>query len=71
MGQACRTIQIKISNDVDIDINECVNFDSTKFLLIKSNHKNKLKTLTNFNNIKLVKKSIIDIVNLVSLVANQ
>ncbi len=39
MGQACRTIQIKISNDIDIDVNECVNFDSTKFLLIKSNHK--------------------------------
>lgn len=39
MGQACRTIQIKISNDVDININECVDFDSTKFFLIKLNHK--------------------------------
>jgi hypothetical protein len=35
--------------------------------LINSNHKNKLKTLTNFSNIKLVKKSIVDVVNKYSL----
>jgi len=35
--------------------------------LIKPNHKNKLKTLTNFSNIKLVKKSIVDTVNKYSL----
>ena len=39
MGQTCRTIQTKIASDTYIDINKCVIFDSTKFLLIKSNHK--------------------------------
>ena len=38
MGQACRTIQKKIANDTDIDINNCVSFDSIKYHLIKSNH---------------------------------
>lgn len=43
MGQTCRTIQKKIANDIDIDVNECIGFDSTKYHLIKSNHKDNKK----------------------------
>ena len=39
MGQTCRTIQKKIANDIEIHINDCVEFDSMKYHLIKSNHK--------------------------------
>lgn len=43
MGQTCRTIQKKIAIDKEIDINQCVSFDSTKYHLIKSNHKDNKK----------------------------
>ena len=43
MGQICKTIQNKINNDTDIDIDECIKFDFIQFSAIKSNHTKKKK----------------------------
>ena len=43
MGQICRTIQSKIKNDTEINIDDCAKFDFIKFHIIKSSHTNKKK----------------------------